>query len=180
MIAGLMYDPSCPELVEMRRDSRQKVRRINEELNDTKRMYLLKELFQKTGYRLNIEPDIRVDYGCNISVGERFFANFGTVMLDVCPIVIGDDCMFAPNVQLYTATHPIDPVERRSGLEYALPITIGNNVWLGGGVIICPGVSLGDNVVVGAGAVVTKSFGDNLVIAGNPARIIREIEEEIT
>lgn len=180
MIAGLMYDPSCPELVEMRRDSRQKVRRINEELNDTKRMYLLKELFQKTGCRLNIEPDIRVDYGCNISVGERFFANFGTVMLDVCPIVIGDDCMFAPNVQLYTATHPIDPVERRSGLEYALPITIGNNVWLGGGVIICPGVSLGDNVVVGAGAVVTKSFGDNLVIAGNPARIIREIEEEIS
>ena len=116
----------------------------------------------------------------NIFVGENFYANFNCTFLDVSTIEIGDNCMFAPNVQLYTATHPLHPVKRNSGLEYAKPIKIGNNVWLGGGVIVTPGVTLGDNVVVGAGSVVTKSFPDNVVIAGNPARIIKTVEEELT
>lgn len=176
MIRGEMYNAGCEELTEIRRKSRLLVKEINFELNPVKRRYLLQELFGSTGASLNIEPDLRVDYGFNISVGENFFSNFGTVMLDVCPIKIGDNCMFGPNVQLYTATHPLDPTERNSGLEYGKPITIGDNAWFGGGVIICPGVTLGDNVVVAAGAVVTKSFEDNVLLAGNPARIIKEIE----
>lgn len=127
-----------------------------------------------------MEPVINFDYGYNIFVGENFYANFNCTFLDVSTIEIGDNCMFAPNVQLYTATHPLHPVKRNSGLEYAKPIKIGNNVWLGGGVIVTPGVTLGDNVVVGAGSVVTKSFPDNVVIAGNPARIIKTVEEELT
>ena len=110
----------------------------------------------------------------------RILCKFQLYILDVSTIEIGDNCMFAPNVQLYTATHPLHPVKRNSGLEYAKPIKIGNNVWLGGGVIVTPGVTLGDNVVVGAGSVVTKSFPDNVVIAGNPARIIKTVEEELT
>lgn len=175
MINGEMYNAGCSELVELRRKSRLSVKNINDELNAIKRSYLLKDLFKSTGEYLNIEPDLRVDYGFNITVGENFFSNFGTIILDVCPVVIGDNCMFGPNVQLYTATHPLDPIERNSGLEFGIPITIGDNAWLGGGVIVCPGVTLGDNVVVGAGSVVTKSFGDNVVLVGNPARVVKEL-----
>lgn len=175
MINGEMYNAGCSELVELRRKSRLSVKNINNELNAIKRSYLLKDLFKSTGEYLNIEPDLRVDYGFNITVGENFFSNFGTIILDVCPVVIGDNCMFGPNVQLYTATHPLDPIERNSGLEFGIPITIGDNAWLGGGVIVCPGVTLGDNVVVGAGSVVTKSFGDNVVLVGNPARVVKEL-----
>ena len=96
-------------------------------------------------------------------------------MLDVCPITIGDNAMIGPNCQFLTPLHPLDPDERNSGLEFGKPITIGKNFWAGGGVIVLPGVTLGDNVVVGAGAVITKSFGDNVVLAGNPARVIKEI-----
>ena len=106
-------------------------------------------------------------------MGENFYANFNCTFLDVCEIRIGDNAMLGPNCQLLTPLHPLDAIERISGLEYGAPITIGNNVWLGGGATILPGVTLGDNVVVGAGAVVTKSFEDNVVIAGNPAKIIK-------
>ena len=142
------------------------------------RSQLLKETFGRTGKKIYMEPVINFDYGYNIFVGENFYANFNCTFLDVSTIEIGDNCMFAPNVQLYTATHPLHPVKRNSGLEYAKPIKIGDNVWLGGGVIVTPGVTLGNNVVVGAGSVVTKSFPDNVVIAGNPARIIKTVEEE--
>ena len=110
-----------------------------------------------------------------ISIGDRSFFNFGLVVLDVAPVVIGADVMAGPNVQLLTATHPFDPVERRSGWEYAKPITIGDDVWLGGGVIVCPGVTIGGASVIGAGSVVTKDVEAGVIAAGNPCRVLRPV-----
>ena len=180
MIAGELYFANDPELVADRMFARSQSQIINQAESAELRSQLLKETFGRTGKKIYMEPVINFDYGSNIFVGENFYANFNCTFLDVSTIEIGDNCMFAPNVQLYTATHPLHPVKRNSGLEYAKPIKIGNNVWLGGGVIVTPGVTLGDNVVVGAGSVVTKSFPDNVVIAGNPARIIKTVEEELT
>ena len=123
-----------------------------------------------------MNPRFVCDYGSNIYVGENFYANYNCTMLDICEIHIGDNAMFGTNCQLLTPLHPLDAKERISGLEYGAPITIGDNAWFGGGVTILPGVTLGDNVVVGAGAVVTKSFGDNVVLAGNPAKIIKTLD----
>ena len=180
MIEGELYFANDPELVADRMFARSQSQIINQAESAELRSQLLKETFGRTGKKIYMEPVINFDYGYNIFVGENFYANFNCTFLDVSTIEIGDNCMFAPNVQLYTATHPLHPVKRNSGLEYAKPIKIGNNVWLGGGVIVTPGVTLGDNVVVGAGSVVTKSFPDNVVIAGNPARIIKTVEEELT
>ncbi|MDQ8446921.1 chorismate mutase [Enterococcus faecium] len=180
MIAGELYFANDPELVADRMFARSQSQIINQAESAELRSQLLKETFGRTGKKIYMEPVINFDYGYNIFVGENFYANFNCTFLDVSTIEIGDNCMFAPNVQIYTATHPLHPVKRNSGLEYAKPIKIGNNVWLGGGVIVTPGVTLGDNVVVGAGSVVTKSFPDNVVIAGNPARIIKTVEEELT
>ncbi|HFE2327787.1 TPA: chorismate mutase [Enterococcus faecium] len=180
MIAGELYFANDPELVADRMFARSQSQIINQAESAELRSQLLKETFGRTWKKIYMEPVINFDYGYNIFVGENFYANFNCTFLDVSTIEIGDNCMFAPNVQLYTATHPLHPVKRNSGLEYAKPIKIGNNVWLGGGVIVTPGVTLGDNVVVGAGSVVTKSFPDNVVIAGNPARIIKTVEEELT
>ncbi|HFM8286386.1 TPA: chorismate mutase [Enterococcus faecium] len=180
MIAGELYFANDPELVADRMFARSQSQIISQAESAELRSQLLKETFGRTGKKIYMEPVINFDYGYNIFVGENFYANFNCTFLDVSTIEIGDNCMFAPNVQLYTATHPLHPVKRNSGLEYAKPIKIGNNVWLGGGVIVTPGVTLGDNVVVGAGSVVTKSFPDNVVIAGNPARIIKTVEEELT
>lgn len=180
MIAGELYFANDPELVADRMFARSQSQIINQAESAELRSQLLKETFGRTGKKIYMEPVINFDYGYNIFVGENFYANFNCTFLDVSTIEIGDNCMFAPNVQLYTATHPLHSVKRNSGLEYAKPIKIGNNVWLGGGVIVTPGVTLGDNVVVGAGSVVTKSFPDNVVIAGNPARIIKTVEEELT
>ena len=178
MIAGELYFANDPELVADRLFARSQSQIINQAESAELRSQLLKETFGRTGKKIYMEPVINFDYGYNIFVGENFYANFNCTFLDVSTIEIGDNCMFAPNVQLYTATHPLHPVKRNSGLEYAKPIKIGDNVWLGGGVIVTPGVTLGNNVVVGAGSVVTKSFPDNVVIAGNPARIIKTVEEE--
>ena len=178
MIAGELYFANDPELVADRMFARSQSQIINQAESAELRSQLLKETFGRTGKKIYMEPVINFDYGYNIFVGENFYANFNCTFLDVSTIEIGDNCMFAPNVQLYTATHPLHPVKRNSGLEYAKPIKIGDNVWLGGGVSVTPGVTLGNNVVVGAGSVVTKSFPDNVVIAGNPARIIKTVEEE--
>ncbi|EPC6146664.1 chorismate mutase [Enterococcus faecium] len=178
MIAGELYFANDPELVADRMFARSQSQIINQAESAELRSQLLKETFGRTGKKIYMEPVINFDYGYNIFVGENFYANFNCTFLDVSTIEIGDNCMFAPNVQLYTATHPLHPVKRNSGLEYAKPIKIGDNVWLGGGVIVTPGVTLGNNVVVGAGSVVTKSFPDNVVIAGNPTRIIKTVEEE--
>ncbi len=121
-----------------------------------------------------IEPAFRCDYGSNIFVGENFYANFDCVILDVCRVTIGDDCLLGPRVSIFTATHPVDPVLRRSGLEYGKPVRIGDNVWIGGNAVINPGVRLGNNVVVASGAVVVKDVPDNVVVGGNPARILKK------
>ena len=139
---------------------------------------MLKQLLGSTGDNIHIESTFNCDYGFNIHVGENFYANFDCVILDVAEVRIGNSCMIAPQVGIYTATHPLDPVERNSGLELAKPITIGNSCWIGGQAVINPGVTLGDNVVVASGAIVTKSFGSNVVIGGNPAKVIKKIETQ--
>jgi maltose O-acetyltransferase len=136
---------------------------------------VLDDLLGSLGEHTVIRPPLFVDYGVNLHVGARTFANFGLVALDVAEITIGDDVQIGPNVQLLTPVHPVEPEPRRNRLEAARPITIGDNVWLGGGAIVCPGVTIGENTVVGAGAVVTRDLPANVVAVGNPARAIREI-----
>lgn len=176
MLAGDFYNAGDEELCKERAHARD----LTFEFNYTKpserqkRQELLKQLIAAKG-SFYIEAPFNCDYGYNIEVGENFYANFGCTILDVNKVRIGDNVLLAPNVQIYTATHPIDPAERLAGKEYAKPITIGNNVWIGGGSIICPGVRIGDNSVIGAGSVVTKDIPDNVVAAGNPCRVIRSI-----
>ncbi|KAB2333601.1 sugar O-acetyltransferase [Bacillus mesophilum] len=178
MIAGEMYNPLDPELLRARADAREKVRLYNQSLDSDfeERTFMLKELLGSTGENVFMEPNIRFDYGSNTYVGENFFANFDCVILDVCEVRIGDNCMMAPGVHIYTATHPLDPVERNSGKEYGKPVTIGNNVWIGGGAIINPGVTIGDNAVIASGAVVTKNVPSNTVVGGNPAVVIKQLD----
>ncbi len=177
MLAGEMYDPADSVLVKERENARRLTRLINgtTETEEDKRVSLLKELFGSTGEQIYIEPSFRCDYGYNIHVGENFFANFDCVILDVCKVTFGDNCMLAPGVHIYTATHPLDPLERNSGREFGKPITFGHNVWIGGGAIINPGLNIGDNVVIASGTVVTKDVPANVVIGGNPAKIIKHI-----
>ncbi|WP_329183732.1 sugar O-acetyltransferase [Streptomyces sp. NBC_01428] len=136
---------------------------------------ILAELLGSVGEEVDLRPPLYVDYGSNITIGARTFVNYHLTALDVAPIIIGDDCQLGPNVQLLTPTHPLEPQPRRDKLEAARPITIGNNVWLGGGVIVCPGVTIGDNSVIGAGAVVTRDIPADVVAVGNPARPVREL-----
>lgn len=175
MIAGEPYRPFDSELRALAQTARQKQAFFNEEVDPLKGMEIIKGWFGSTGENLYVNPRLVVDYGVNIHLGENFYSNWNLTMLDVCPITIGDNAMIGPNCQFLTPLHPLDPDERNSGLEFGKPITIGKNFWAGGGVIVLPGVTLGDNVVAGAGAVITKSFGDNVVLAGNPARVIKEI-----
>lgn len=180
MIRGQLYNPSDPELTKMRFEAR----RLTEKFNKTsikgmkKRRSILSQLLGSVKDNFYIEPIFHCDYGFNIYVGENFYANYNCVFLDVAEIILGDNCFIGPQVGIYTATHPVNPAERNSGLEYAKTIKIGDNCWIGGHATINPGVTLGNNVVVASGAVVTKSYGDNVVIAGNPARIIREIDTQ--
>lgn len=178
MIAGELYFSADPELIADRKEARLKLNQINQEADASLRSLLLAEAFGASDGRPYLEPNVRFDYGYNISVGKQFYANFDCTFLDVCPIEFGDNCMLGPGCQILTPTHPLHAVKRNSGLEGGKPIKVGNNAWFGGNVTILPGVTLGDNVVVAAGAVVTKSFGDNVVLAGNPAKVIKEIELE--
>jgi maltose O-acetyltransferase len=132
-------------------------------------------LFARFGEESVLKPTLRCDYGFNIAIGDRTFINFDCVLLDCNLITIGDEVQIAPGVHIYTATHPIMAQERRSGVEYALPVSIGDGVWIGGGAIICPGVTIGENSVVGAGSVVTRDLPANVVAVGNPCRVIRQI-----
>lgn len=177
MLNGELYSPNDPELRKMHLRAKAlwgKYNKLNP-ANEKKQKKLIKKILGKTGVNIHVQPPFYCDYGVNITVGDCFFANYGCIILDVCKVTIGKNCMIAPNVCLFSATHPVRAEERYNGVELGKPITIGDNCWIGGGAIINPGVSLGDNVVVASGSVVTKSFGSNVVIAGNPAKIIREL-----
>ena len=178
MLAGDLYFADDPELAE---DNRRAMR-LMEAYNrspaddpDDERRRILDELLDAFGADSEIRPPLYCDYGYNIRIGARTFVNFGLVALDVAPITIGDDVQIGPRVQLLTPTHPIEAEPRRAKWEAARPITIGDNVWLGGGVIVLPGVSIGANTVVGAGAVVTKDLPADVVAVGNPARAVRPL-----
>ncbi|MFP7485063.1 maltose acetyltransferase domain-containing protein [Priestia filamentosa] len=178
MLAGELYQSDDMELGEERKKARKllKIYNDNIEMSDEEKGEILRELFGSGGEHANIEPPFRCDYGYNIHIGKNFFMNFECVLLDVCEIRIGDNCFIAPGVHIYTATHPLDPHERNTAGEYGIPVTIGNNVWIGGRAIINPGVKVGHNVVIASGAVVTKDVPDNVVVGGNPARIIKKLD----
>ncbi|MBO0429915.1 sugar O-acetyltransferase [Vagococcus fluvialis] len=180
MLAEDLYRASSPELREDARKSRQLTRLFNETTEEQQayRKTLLKEMFKATGEDIYIEPPFRCDYGTNTTIGNNFYANFDCVFLDVAPIVIGENVMFGPKVNLLTPGHPIDAVIRNSGLEFGKKITIGDNVWIGGNAVVNPGVTIGNNTIIGSGSVVTKDIPDNVIAAGNPCKIIREITNE--
>jgi maltose O-acetyltransferase len=180
MLNELPYKSWLDGLPEERKAVRVKIREYNmlEPGDRDSRNDLIREILGKTGKELFIEVPFRCDYGYNIEVGENFYANFNLVILDVAKVKIGDNVMMAPNVAIYTAGHPVHPVSRNSGYEYGIPITIGNNVWIGGNVVINPGVNIGENVIIGAGSVVTKDIPANMIAVGNPCRSIKEITEE--
>lgn len=177
MLAGALYDASDAELVAMRRRSRDLVRRYNgltEEQQD-ERLEALRSLLGHVGARVEVVPPFQVDYGDFVTLGDGVFLNFGCVILDVCEVRIGAGTLVAPGVHFYSATHPVDPAVRRSGLELGAPITVGENVWVGGGSIVLPGVTIGDDSVIGAGSVVTRSIPAGVVAVGNPCRVVRDV-----
>lgn len=180
MLAGLPYKAWLDGLSEERLDLRLKIHKFNSCSPDKKdeMKAMIKDIVGKCGNDIFIEPPFHCDYGKNIEVGENFYANFNCVILDVGKVKIGNNVMFAPNVCIYTAGHPIHPESRNSGYEYGISITIGDNVWVGGSVVINPGVHIGNNVVIGSGSVVTKDIPDNVIAVGNPCRIVREITED--
>lgn len=177
MLAGELYLANDPELSQDHIRAQKLLSRFNatEATEEAERVRLLKELCGEFGEAAVVKPNLRCDYGYNISIGARTFINYDCTFLDCNTITIGEEVQVAPNVQIYTATHPLDATARRSGAEYALPVRIEDGVWLGGAAIICPGVTIGCNTVIGAGSVVTKSLPPNVLAVGNPARIIRTL-----
>ncbi|GAA4331397.1 sugar O-acetyltransferase [Flaviaesturariibacter amylovorans] len=177
MLAGELYNALDPQLSEERLQARLLLKALNDSGEDLpqKRARILAELLPNAGAELWIQPPFYCDYGSNIRMGERVFFNFNCVVLDVAPVTIGSRTLFGPNVQIYAATHPMDAATRASGLEAGKPITIGDDVWIGGSAIICPGVSIGDRSVIGAGSVVTKDIPPDVFAAGNPCRVIRPL-----
>ena len=176
MLAGELYDPLDPELAVARVRARDLCQALNatREADETGRRRILIDLFGAGGDSVWMQPPFYCDYGWNISVGQRVFFNFNCVVLDVCAVQIGDFTLFGPAVQIYTATHPLAAEQRRTR-EFAKPVEIGSDVWVGGGAIICPGVKIGSRAVIGAGSVVTRDIPDNVFAAGNPCRVVREI-----
>ncbi|EEX15802.1 maltose O-acetyltransferase [Citreicella sp. SE45] len=171
MIAGRLYDPGDPELVAERKRSQALMRDYNATVyGDDTRGALLAALLGTLPDRIAIRAPFYVDYGWNIALGEGVFLNYGCVLLDVCPIRIGDGTQVGPMTQILTADHPRDGETRAAGLEFGRPVTIGRNVWIGGGAILLPGVTVGDDAVIGAGAVVTRDVAEGTTVAGNPAR----------
>lgn len=177
MEAGDLYIADDPELERLQQDARrlQDAYYRAHVAGDAEAPTLLRELLGQIGDGTEVRPPLFVDYGSNIRIGAGTFINYNLTALDVVAITIGDDCQIGPNVQLLTPTHPVEPDPRRAKLEAALPIAIGDNVWLGGGVIVCPGVSIGDNSVIGAGSVVTRDIPADVVAVGSPAKVVRRI-----
>ena len=176
MLAGQEYKANDPDLIADGLRAAELTARFNAEPDRHRRRELLGELLGSFGPNSTIRPDLRCDYGYNVHVGANVFVNWGSVFLDVGRITVGDFVQLGPNVQLLTATHPLDAGRRREGWEGVEPITISDDVWLGGGVIVLPGVTIGARTVVGAGAVVSRDLPAGVVAVGNPARVIRELE----
>ena len=177
MLAGLAYDPGDAELVAGRARSVALTMRINQEPDREERRALVNALVQAVDGRAAIMPGFFCDYGENIHLGARAFVNSNSVFLDCADIRIGDDFQCGPGVQLLTPEHPLSALERRSGVESARPITIGDDVWIGGGAIVLAGVTVGDRAVIGAGAVVTRDVPDDVLVVGNPARVVRKLND---
>jgi maltose O-acetyltransferase len=185
MLAGELYDPLDPELVAARKRARNLCQDLNDtrERDESQRRRILLELLGAGGENVTIQPPFFCDYGQNIHLGRKCYFNFNCVLLDVCEIRIGDFCLFGPNAQIYTPLHPMEAEHRRPpandhtkvALEFGKPISIGSDVWVGGGAIICPGVTIGSRTIIGAGSVVTRDIPDAVFAAGNPCRVIREI-----
>ncbi len=179
MQAGELYDPLDKQLIDDRLLTRMLIKALNDTREDEaeERSRILKELIPNAGEGLWLQPPFYCDYGYNMKVGEKVFFNFNCVVLDVSYVTIGSRTMFGPNVQIYTATHPTNYKERASGLEFAKPIAIGEDAWIGGSAILCPGVTIGDRTIIGAGSVVTKDIPSDVFAAGNPCKVIREIAQ---
>jgi maltose O-acetyltransferase len=177
MLAGELYVAADPELAEERRRARRLTRLYNATTEEERerRRELLRELLGHAGAHITIEPPFHCDYGTYISIGDGFFMNFGGIILDCSYVRIGDNVQCGPNVQLCAATHPLEAARRILGPELGAPITIGDNVWLGAGVIVLAGVIIGENTTIGAGSVVTRDIPANVLAAGNPCRVIREL-----
>jgi len=178
MLAGVLYNHT-DALLTSERDNASRLMHAYNKIPETKqkaRKKMLIKLLGKVGDNVVIKPPFMVDYGYNIELGNNVFINYGVTILDCNKVTIGDNVLIAPNVQIYSATHPTDPKIREKHLEYAERITIGNDVWIGGGVIICKGVKIGNNTTIGAGSVVTKDIPDNVVAAGNPCKVIKHLD----
>lgn len=179
MLAGELYNALAPELVLARERARDLCQDLNttRESEQDRRRLILTELFGSGGDTIWMQPPFYCDYGSNIYLGERVYFNFNCVILDVCEVRVGDFTFFGPAVQIYAATHPMNAHRRRTQ-EFGKPITIGSDVWVGGGAVICPGVTVGSRTVIGAGSIVTRDIPADVFAAGNPCRVIREITEE--
>jgi len=179
MLTGELYDAEAPELKKARVYAKNLCQNYNQLPvdADTEKYELLKKLFGKTGKNFKIEPNFFCDYGFNIEIGENFYINHNSVILDCAKVKFGNNVFVGPNCGFYTAVHPLKPEERNTFREYAKPITIGDNVWIGGSVTILPGVTIGCNTVIGAGSVVTKDIPANVLAFGNPCKPVRHIEE---
>lgn len=180
MISGELYLASNKELIKERSFAKSLTYKYNllKPSDEKKKYKIIKKLFGKTGKNFWIESPFQCDYGYNIEIGENFYSNHNCVILDCAKVKIGDNVFFGPNVGVYTAGHPLQAHERNTLLEFAKPITIGNNVWIGGGVSILPGVTIGDNAVIGSGSVITKDIPSDFLAFGNPCKPIREITEK--
>ncbi|MDF1558880.1 MAG: sugar O-acetyltransferase [Bacteroidales bacterium] len=179
MLAGELYDATDRELSVERLRTRLLLKELNQTGEDEReeRKRILKELLPAAGSNLWLQPPFYCDYGYNIKTGDNVFFNFNCVVLDVTQVTIGSRTLFGPNVQIYSATHTMDHRERAAGLEYAKPVTIGDDVWIGGSAVICPGVTIGDRSVIGAGSVVTRDVPSDVFAAGNPCRVIRDLKQ---
>lgn len=175
--SGEMYNDLSEDCIKARDYATKLTKKYNESTYQEERKTILSNLLNKFGENSHFEPNFRCEYGFNISIGDNFFANFDCIILDCAPVNIGNNVLFGPRVGIYCANHAIDPVERQNGGCYSKAVNIGNNVWVGAGVHIVQGVNIGDNSVIGAGSVVLSDIPPNVVAAGNPCRVIREITE---
>lgn len=177
MLNGEVYDAVHPEFLRRLEATRSKLWEFNnmDPSNVARLKALFREIVENCGDEFHINQPFRCDYGCNISIGNNFFANYNLTILDEAKVSIGDNVFIGPNVNIYTACHPIESEPRNTRVQWAEPVTIGNNVWIGGNATILPGVTIGDNAVVGAGSVVTKNVEADTVVGGNPARLIKRI-----